>query len=304
MQLDKYKRAVLETQAFYDRIAQYYDEFVPPDKMRANRTKSLIPYISNKLPKKRRQLHILELGCGTGSYAIPLAERGHFVTGVDISEKMKDVAFRKLGGVLPKNFEYLTADWLTIVNRLEREFDCVLCIGNSLIHNPQESLPDIFAGVFRALKPGGLLILNGRRIEQELDMPEGPDNSQNEVYRSGGPAVIPGLGQRTVLRYMFMTKDTDTRKKSTVFTFYTYDNYEQDGRRFVCHRMLFYYNKKKKKESINYDSWSTKVFFIYEEQLCSILEKCGFLGVKEESPDEEHFKLEKNWYVVAQKPIA
>jgi len=33
-------------------------------------------------------MRILDLGCGLGGYAIPLARKGHFVTGVDISEVM------------------------------------------------------------------------------------------------------------------------------------------------------------------------------------------------------------------------
>ena len=38
---------------------------------------------------------VLELGCGTGRIAIPLAEAGHSVTGVDVSEGMLTMARRK-----------------------------------------------------------------------------------------------------------------------------------------------------------------------------------------------------------------
>jgi SAM-dependent methyltransferase len=42
-------------------------------------------------PKRR----LLDLGCGTGNHAIPLARRGHAVTGVDLSEAMLAQARQK-----------------------------------------------------------------------------------------------------------------------------------------------------------------------------------------------------------------
>ena len=77
LQSNEYKKAVLETRAFYDRLAEYYDEFVPPKESRADRIKSLERYIRRKVSRKNGPLAILELGCGTGSYAIPLAKKGH-----------------------------------------------------------------------------------------------------------------------------------------------------------------------------------------------------------------------------------
>ena len=301
-QLDEYRKAVQETQVFYDKLAPYYDEFVPPQEMRADRIPSLESYIHEKLPGKNGPFRILELGCGSGSYAIPLARNGHIVTGVDISEKMRDVAIGKVNGSLPQNLEYLTADWLTAMDRWEAEHDCVLCIGNSLSHNPPESLRDLFAGVFHVLKPGGIFIVNSRRIEQELNMSEGPDSSQQEVCRSGGPACTPGIDTRNVLKYMFMTKLVDAEENRTVLTFYTYDNYEQDRRRFVHHRMVFNNDKPLEIRPLNYDSWSTRQYFIYEESVIASLKDCGFSEVKEESPDPNLFSQIKNWYIVARKP--
>ena len=38
---------------------------------------------------------ILDGGCGTGGHAIPLAERGYEVTGIDLSEEMINIAKEK-----------------------------------------------------------------------------------------------------------------------------------------------------------------------------------------------------------------
>ncbi len=43
---------------------------------------------------------ILDLGCGTGNHAIPLASRGYHVTGIDISEDMITHAQKKANSML------------------------------------------------------------------------------------------------------------------------------------------------------------------------------------------------------------
>jgi len=301
-EMEEYKSAIASTEKFYDRFAQYYDEFVPPKELRADRVDALVNYLRKETGISCGSLRFLELGCGTGSYAIPLARGGHHITGVDISSKMRDLAISKLNRNSSIDFEYLRSDWITALETWEDEFDCLLCIGNSLIHNPPCTLPTLFTSALRALKPGGILILNGRRIERELEMSEGRDTSQDEICRSGGPTYIPGAGPRIALRFMFLTKVSRAEERKTVITFYTYDNYEKNGRRFVCHRMLFDDSKPIETKPIQYDTWSTKTYFIYEDQLIRVLEECGFSEVREESPDENYFRLEKNWYIAAQKP--
>lgn len=300
---EEYAKSVKETQVFYDRLAPYYDEFVPLEKMRTERIPALESYIISKLAIVKGSLRVLELGCGTGSYAIPLAIKGYQVTGVDISPKMRDVAFQKLGDKLPQNFTYLVGDWLTETGKWEKEFDCVLCIGNSLSHNPPESLKNLFSVVLNALKPGGLFIVSSRRIEKELDMSEGPDMDEKEICRSGGPAYIPGVNNRNVLRYMLMTKLIYEKKQQTVLTFYTYDNYEKDRRRFVYHRMVFNNTKELETIPLDYDSWSTRQYFIYEKSVITSLKNSGFSETREESPNEEYFGQGKNWYITARKPL-
>ena len=66
---------------------------------------------------------ILDLGCGTGNHAIPLAQRGYAVTGVDRSEAMLAIARTKAAtaGVAPT---FAIADVRTV--QLGREFDAAL----------------------------------------------------------------------------------------------------------------------------------------------------------------------------------
>lgn len=298
----KYLKVVTEVEEFYDKFAGYYDEFVPPKEMRAVRIQALVNFVRRKTGVMSRELYILELGCGTASYAIPLAKDGHHIIGVDISSKMRNLALQKITKGSRIVFDYLQADWLTALKKWKGRFDCILCIGNSIIHNPPETLPMIFNCVFDSLKPHGVFIINGRRIERELDMTEGFDMTQNEILRSAGPTHIPGIGLRNALRFMFMTKVTVVDSRKTVITFYTYDNYEHDGRRFVCHRLVLDNTKVIESKPELYDTFAIKTYFIFEDKLMEQLGECGFVDIKEESPGKEFFSLEKNWYITALKP--
>lgn len=79
--------------ALYDGfIADYYDE----SPLVRGRTRDVSFYLD--------AVHeygdpVLELGCGTGRITLALAEAGHHVTGLDISERMLERCNRKLAGL-------------------------------------------------------------------------------------------------------------------------------------------------------------------------------------------------------------
>ena len=92
---------------------------------------------------------VLELGCGTGGHAFPLAERGCKVTGIDVSEEMIDRANRRMA-TRPQDtaaLQFRVGDVRDF--RAERTFDCVL----SLFHvvNYQTSDSDL-AAAFRTAR--------------------------------------------------------------------------------------------------------------------------------------------------------
>ncbi|MFK0120621.1 class I SAM-dependent methyltransferase [Streptomyces sp. NPDC090994] len=69
-----------------------------------------------------RSADVLDLGCGTGSLALLAAERGHRVTGVDLSPAMLERARAKLAG---RDARFLTGD-ASAPPVGERRFDVVL----------------------------------------------------------------------------------------------------------------------------------------------------------------------------------
>lgn len=99
---------------------------------------------------------LLDLGCGTGNHAIPLARRGYDVVGVDRAEAMLERARAKAGEGGP-TFEL--GDIREV--RLGREFDAVLVLFAVLGY--QHTNADVLAALrtVRAhLRPGGLLLFD------------------------------------------------------------------------------------------------------------------------------------------------
>ena len=71
---------------YYKTIAPYYDLIIPRD------IKGICDSVEQFIGRFLKTKEILDLGCGTGRFAIELAKRGYKVTGLDITEEMLKVA--------------------------------------------------------------------------------------------------------------------------------------------------------------------------------------------------------------------
>jgi SAM-dependent methyltransferase len=102
---------------------------------------------------------ILDLGCGTGNHALPLAERGHTVVGVDRSPAMLEQACAKASAVHMKSTEFCEGD-IRAVN-LGRRFDAVLMMFTVLGYQREDA--DLMAALATTrghLRPDGLFIFD------------------------------------------------------------------------------------------------------------------------------------------------
>ena len=96
---------------------------------------------------------VLEFGVGTGRLAVPLAERGVDVTGVDISPEMLAKLKEKSAAVT-----VVEADMTTMA--LEREFAVAFIAFNSIfILETQDAQVELFRNAARHLRPGGRFVL-------------------------------------------------------------------------------------------------------------------------------------------------
>ncbi|WP_425038569.1 class I SAM-dependent methyltransferase [Primorskyibacter sp. S187A] len=110
-----------------------------------------------KIARVRALLHaedrMLEIGCGTGSTALRLAEHVAELTATDISGRMIDIAEEKRASADVSNLTFVRAD---ATARLPgAPFDIITAF--SMLHLV-EDVPSVLGAVYDQLKPGGLFM--------------------------------------------------------------------------------------------------------------------------------------------------
>jgi ubiquinone/menaquinone biosynthesis C-methylase UbiE len=146
---------------------------------------------------------VLDVGCGTGSLSLALADQGHHVTGVDLSEGMVEQARRKLAGA-GHDVSVLLGD-ATDPPVGDRRFDVVLA------RHLLWTLPDPHAALrnwIRLLRPGGHVVLvEGRWAGAD---PSATDTSDAGMPWAGGvPAAALTVAVRPLVTRVHVELLTD-----------------------------------------------------------------------------------------------
>ena len=164
-------------------FAHWETRYATPEYLYGTEPNAFLEAHRGLLPKSGKALAVAD---GEGRNGVWLAAQGLDVLSVDFSPKAqaKAKALAARRGVMMRFVQAdVTAwDWST------GEFDLVVAIFIQFAAPPERRR--IFAGIRQALKPGGLLLLQGYRREQI-------------AYKSGGPSEIANLYSEAMLREDF-----------------------------------------------------------------------------------------------------
>ena len=108
---------------------------------------------------------ILDVPCGTGRVAVPLAQLGFIVTGVDFSPHLVSVAKAKARrAAVVGRTSFFTGEMAELHSIFERDaFDCAINVFTSIGYGSEEEDLDFFKSLRRVVKTGGLFMISGLR---------------------------------------------------------------------------------------------------------------------------------------------
>lgn len=132
---------------FYKEISKVYDTVFPKDDI-------TLKYLCKNLNGNSK---VLDLACGTGTYSIALAQKGHRVEGIDLVEDMIVKAKGK-GGLYA---DFTVGDMTKIKDiYVGKKYDFVFCIGNSIVHlKSKEKIESLIQDIFDMLIDEGALMI-------------------------------------------------------------------------------------------------------------------------------------------------
>ncbi|MEJ6949497.1 class I SAM-dependent DNA methyltransferase [Natronospora cellulosivora (SeqCode)] len=130
---------------FYTEIARYYDYIFPVKKAKLD----LVKELAGEPPKQ-----ILDLACGSGGYSVALNSTGYNITAVDLDQKMIENLKAKENEIDAYHLNMLN------IEEIEKKFDLIFCIGNSLVHlQDNQEIHNFLQLAKNSLKEGGKLLL-------------------------------------------------------------------------------------------------------------------------------------------------
>ncbi|MFQ5799905.1 MAG: class I SAM-dependent methyltransferase [Candidatus Zixiibacteriota bacterium] len=142
------------SQAAYDEIADEYAEAVSADSDSSTSVLGVATHCLLATIGPVANLDVCDLGCGEGHLARQIADRGGRVVGIDISERLLELARER---TLHPNIRFILDDAQRLTTLRDSEFDLV--VSNLALMD----IPDLkatYATVHRILRAGGRFIFS------------------------------------------------------------------------------------------------------------------------------------------------
>ncbi len=109
----------------------------------------------------------VDLGCGSGFQAIPLAEAGFSVTAIDMSQPLLDELSEHGNGL---DITTVNGDILALATHCNDSLELAVCMGDTLTHLPSnDAVRKMFLTVFKTLEPTGTFVITYRDLSFELE---------------------------------------------------------------------------------------------------------------------------------------
>lgn len=113
---------------------------------------------------------ILDVFCGYGRHALPLARMGAHITGIDISSEYV-TELQSVSKIEKLPITAIADDFLTIAATSlgdEHTFDAAYCLGNSFSFFPLADMVAFLSRVASLLKPGGRFLVHSEMVAEAV----------------------------------------------------------------------------------------------------------------------------------------
>jgi len=211
----------------YDQLAELYDAENEHHAM----LQEDVPFFLGQLPKRRQS--ILELACGTGRAAIPIAQAGHRVVGVDFDPAMIAIARRKAQfvGLAKPDLDLRVGDALKL--NLHQRFDWVCILFNTfLAFSTLKQQDACLEAVKRHLKPNGRFFLDILQPNVGLLAQERSRDLDPHLF------YAPTLGTN-VLKTIDVDRDPSKQLEKVTFRYRWHDQHGRAKQRTMKFDMTF-----------------------------------------------------------------
>lgn len=139
--------------------------------------------IFNRYALKHPQT-ILDLGCGTGNYLIPLTQMKYKLTGVDASAQMLAIAKTKLKKNKLK--AELRHGWLQHF-QIKKNFDAVICMFSVIDYVTKKSdILKTFRNIYHHMRPGAIFVFD---FWQKEAVERGYSKVRKRIFKGNGCRV-------------------------------------------------------------------------------------------------------------------
>ncbi|HNZ26108.1 MAG TPA: class I SAM-dependent methyltransferase [Spirochaetota bacterium] len=160
---------------------------------------------------------ILDIGCGSGNHDILLSQKGYYLTGIDISQDMINVA-KKLK--INSNVDYYCCDSANF--KLNKKFDCVISLFHVISYQTtNDNLFKTFKNAYDHLEGEGIFIFDfwygpGVLTDRPAVRTKKMSDNESNIIRIATPDLFPNENVVAV-NYEVIVEDTKSKTIEKIY---------------------------------------------------------------------------------------